>query len=395
MSSPSAGPSPAVPNCEGHRHRGDVKASVLVVEPYFGGSHRQWAEGYRDHSGHDVALLTLPARWWKWRMRGAAATLAEQVEGHVARHGRPDVVLVSDMIDLAAFRGFALRSLGDVPVALYFHETQLTYPDAPGIDPDLSYAFINWNGALAADAVAFNSEYHRRVFFAEIPRLLRHFPDHTHVHRIPEVAAKSVVLPVGVDLAWADGTERPSSGPPVVLWNHRWEYDKGPAEFFAALEELAGRGVEFRVAVAGENRRRVPEEFERARRVLADRVVWWGFAERAHYLDLLRRADVVVSTARQEFFGVAIVEAVAAGACPVLPDRLSYPELLPAELHPTSLYPDGGLVDRTRELMADPGRRGETARRAAAAMRRFDWSEVAPRYDEWLWHLSGGSGRRA
>src|SRR5690606_40977647 len=32
--------------------------SVLVVEPYFGGSHRAWAEGLRNHLGAPVELLT-------------------------------------------------------------------------------------------------------------------------------------------------------------------------------------------------------------------------------------------------------------------------------------------------------------------------------------------------
>ena len=51
---------------------------VLLIEPYFGGSHRAWAEGYVSHSSHAVELLTLPARFWKWRMQGGAATLAER-----------------------------------------------------------------------------------------------------------------------------------------------------------------------------------------------------------------------------------------------------------------------------------------------------------------------------
>ncbi len=372
-----------------------MRLRVLLVEPYFGGSHRQWAEGYRDRSGHDVSLLTLPARWWKWRMRGGAVTLAEMIDDHVASRGRPDVVLVSDMVDLAALRAFSASSVGQVPFALYFHETQLTYPDVPGSQPDLSYAFTNWTSSLAADAVAFNSEYHRRVFFAELPRLLRHFPDHTHEHRIPEVDQKATVLPVGVDLSWVDRVPPRRSQPPVVLWNHRWEYDKGPEAFFDALEAVVARGVPFRVAVCGERFRRFPVEFDRARTVLGDRVVWWGFAPRADYLRLLRRADLVVSTARQEFFGVAVVEAVAAGACPLLPDRLSYPELVPADVRDDCLYPDDdALVDRLAELLVASDARTQITARTAPFVRRFDWSHLVVAYDTWLSDLfSRHSGR--
>ena len=280
-----------------------------------------------------------------------------------------------------------------MPVALYCHETQLTYPDVPGSEPDLSYAFTNWTSVLAADAVAFNSQYHRHAFFAELPRLLRHFPDHTHEHRIPEVAEKSTVLPVGVDLAWVDHTEERRSDPPLILWNHRWEYDKGPEEFFSAVQELQGRGLAFRVAVCGESFRQVPVEFDLARDVLGDRVVWWGFAERDRYRELLRSSDLVVSTAHQEFFGVAVVEAVAAGACPVVPDRLSYPEVLPPDVHGLCLYPPGQLVGRLHHLIESPRDRQAAARCAAAEVRRFDWSAVGPRYDQWIsevFHTAAG-----
>ena len=49
---------------------------------------------------------------------------------------------------------------------------------------------------------------------------------------------------------------------------------------------------------------------------------------------MLQSMDVVISTAEHEFFGIAVCEAVWAGAVPVLPRRLSYPELVTAE----SLY---------------------------------------------------------
>ena len=36
---------------------------ILLLEPYCGGSHRAWAEGYAAHSRNEVTLLSLPARF--------------------------------------------------------------------------------------------------------------------------------------------------------------------------------------------------------------------------------------------------------------------------------------------------------------------------------------------
>lgn len=44
----------------------------LYLEPFFGGPHREFTQGWVAHSRHCIDLLTLPARFWKWRMRGAA-----------------------------------------------------------------------------------------------------------------------------------------------------------------------------------------------------------------------------------------------------------------------------------------------------------------------------------
>ncbi len=348
---------------------------ILLVEPYFGGSHRAWAEGYAAASAHDVTLVTLEARWWTWRMRGAAVTLAEQVAALAVDGYRPDVVFVSDMVDVAALRSFLHDVVGHPPLALYFHETQLTYPDSPQMTPDASYAFTNWTSALAADAVFFNSQYHRDVFFSEVPRLLKGFPDHTHTHLVGRVAGRSMVLPVGVDLSWA-GAPRAEGGDPLVLWSHRWEHDKDP-ETFADGVRAAAATHDFRLALLGERFRTVPGALDELAEEFADRIEANGYLPPDEYRRLLLRSDIVVSTARQEFFGVSIVEAVAAGARPVLPDRLAYPSLIPAPHHEDVLYRPGGFAAALRAALDHP--RSPDGLREAMTM--FDWSVMARRYD--------------
>ncbi|HEY8544986.1 MAG TPA: DUF3524 domain-containing protein, partial [Acidimicrobiales bacterium] len=364
-----------------------ARLKVIVCEPYFTGSHRSWAEGLAAHSRHDVRLVTHAGGFWKWRMQGSPLTLAADVRRLVGEWGRPDVLLASDMVHLPALLGLARDVLDGAKVVAYFHENQLTYPLPEGTAADETYSMINWLTMAAADRVVFNSAYHRDDVLAALPRLLRRFPDHRHTRFVDEVAARVEVLPVGIDAERFTGAgprsrdgdddrvdDARDDGPPVVLWNHRWEYDKDPATFFDALRKVAAEGVDFRLAVAGERFQTVPPAFEQARADFADRLVWFGTAPAADYPALLRRADVVVSTARHEFFGVAVLEAITAGALPVLPRRLSYPELVPSP-EPYLYDDDGGpaptLVDRLRWALTDAPARCAAAEAATTHAARF------------------------
>ena len=348
---------------------------VLLVEPYFTGSHRAWAEGYATHSGHEVRLLTHPGKWWKWRMRGSALTLAADLES--LDGWQPDLVVVSDMIDLAQFRTFARRRLSDVPTVLYLHESQLSYPTSPHGVRDMSYALTNWLSAVAADATLFNSGYHLEVFFDSLPSLLNSYPDLTHQHLIERVASLSEVLPVGVDLGWI--TERPGPADrPRVLWNHRWEHDKDPDAFADAVAVLIEAGSDFELVLLGSRPPQVAPALARLRDIAGERIVHDEEAPLETYRELVSSCDVVVSTSRQEFFGISIVEAVAAGCRPVLPDRLSYPWLIPARYHRDVLYQEDGLVDALKAALAEP----VAPEGLQESMSRFGWDEMVPEYDK-------------
>jgi len=368
---------------------------ILLVAPYFGGSHRAWAEGCARHSSHTVELLTLPARFWKWRMHGGAATLAELLRRRAGP--RPDLVLATDMVNLPALLGLARSELAGVPAVLYCHENQLTYPLPAGEKRDLAYPMINWLSMLAADRVLFNSQFHQDSWFRALPNMLKHFPDCSHLPLIPGVQAKAQVMPIGVDLRALDsaapdgamdgaasdiGSSDGGDSPPLILWNQRWEYDKNPAAFFRALDELAARDLPFRVALAGPNVRQQPEEFDAARARLGDRVVHFGRADSDTYRHLLWEADIVVSTAFHEFFGIAVVEAIYCRTFPVLPHRLAYPELLPEAARTLCLYEDfEGLVTKLAWALTHPAAARETAECLSSSVARFDWPKMAPMYD--------------
>jgi glycosyltransferase involved in cell wall biosynthesis len=354
---------------------------IWLVEPYYAGSHRAWAKGYQVHSRHDVHLLTLPGRFWKWRMQGGAVTLARQAQ---VLDEQPDLILASDMLNLPVFLTLAGERLASVPVALYFHENQLTYPLQPGEKRDLHYGFINFVSALRADAVLFNSAYHLEAFSEELPRLLKHFPDYNELWTVDSLRSKSQVLPLGLDLARFDAhrPEQAMTGRALFLWNHRWEYDKDPETFFRAIYTLADEGLNFGLILLGESFRNWPAEFLEARQRLTEHIVHFGYAEdAATYARLLWQADVVVSTALHEFFGASIIEACYCGCFPILPRCLSYPELLPAADRDACLYDDlDGLLDRLRHAVLHAEQvRAFSLRQHVNA---FDWRHLVDRYDD-------------
>jgi hypothetical protein len=355
---------------------------IALIEPYYGGSHQAWADGYAAASGHNVTLITHPARFWKWRMHGAFLTLADELADDIALNGVPDVILASSMMDVAAFQGAIRRVTPGVPIAVYFHESQFTYPLSPADRPDATYQMKNWASAATADLVIFNSEYHRSVFREKARRFLNDFPEHKHVEKVDEVMDSSVVLPVGIDIEGLDPTSVKPMDPPLILWNQRWEHDKGPEELKAIVEGLIASGVEFNMAMCGEVFISVPPTYAQIADLLGDRLVHSGWADRERYVDLLNKASVVLSTAHQEFFGIAITEAVAAGAHPVFPNRLVYPERI-----------DGFGVDSDASLYESPDEAirlvtgsldRDTDLAAADRAERFSWIEIAPKYDDAL-----------
>ena len=181
---------------------------ILALEPFFGGSHRQWLEGFQQHSQHRVEILSLPARLWKWRMNGAAITFAKWCE---KISETPDLFLASDILDVASFRGLLPSHLREVPVVTYFHENQFAYPwqtkeksdrhDVHHVKHfDLQYLFKNYTTALASDFCFFNSRFNLESFLSGLQQMLKRLPDYTHNEDVQNLKNKFEVLPLGLEL---------------------------------------------------------------------------------------------------------------------------------------------------------------------------------------------------
>ncbi|MBI9082913.1 MAG: DUF3524 domain-containing protein [Desulfobacterales bacterium] len=358
----------------------------LFIEPFFGGSHKEFAEGLVAHSGHRIDLVTLPARFWKWRMRGAALFLIQKVgplDGY-------DGLITTDLMSLSDFK--MLSGPACPPTLVYFHENQLTYPLSPGEQRDVQFGFTDITTALAADRILFNSQTHFDAFFAALPGFLRMMPEYHPLWVVSAIEKKAGVLHPGCRFS-PDPLERPahSNQPPLVIWNHRWEYDKNPQAFFAALDAANQNGIDFRLALLGENFQAVPKPFLAAKKRLASKIVCYGYEpSRQRYLDWLRQGAVMVSTAEQENFGIAAVEAMRFGCLPLLPNRLSYPEILPSAFHRDFLY-DGqdDLVEKLCALLTDPSAREKSRQTLARAMGKFSWPALIDAYDRELAALAG------
>ncbi len=387
---------------------------ILLVEPWETGSHLAWAKGYQASSSHEVYMVGLPGELWRWRLRGGALPLAEKITRWIDTNGQPDLLVISGLVDVAELLGLARRNLSpDVGVVIYQHESQLVYPVADG-QFDHGAALRNWVSWCAADLVLFNSYYHLRAVGEALPHFVTNLPDNSHVPMLDQVVGRFEVFPVGVDLAHlphedaippieaslpddddGEGIDHMldsvrsagrDTGPPVILWPHRWEWDKDPQAFIRALDKVVEAGLEFRLVLAGQDppsgSNHSTAEREEAEKKFGSWILMSGELDRAEYLDALRRCDLVVSCARHEFFGVAVVEAIAAGCVPLLPNALSYPELIRPPWHAETLYEPGTFGTRLVDAVARIDELRSSTVGLPQTMRRFDWDNLAPVYDE-------------
>lgn len=351
---------------------------MLFLEPFYGGSHKDFADGICRHSSHDIDLYTLPARFWKWRMRGAALHFFRVVKDLSPY----DALIGSDLMSLADFKALCQGTCP--PAVAYFHENQLSYPVAPGETRDAHFGFTDITTALAADRVLFNSDTHCGHFFHHLPGMLRMMPDYRPSWVIEAIRSKTAVCYPGCQFpdeppALISKPERP----PVIVWNHRWEFDKQPEVFFSALEKIAAQGIDFKLAVLGEANETVPGIFEAAKNRLGPKIAQYGYIkDKREYHRWLQAGSVVISTAIQENFGISIVEAVRFGCLPLVPNRLAYPEVIPVSAHAACLYDNfEELVAKLSRVLQSPRSFDCLRRELIEAMRPYAWQNRIAAFD--------------
>jgi len=330
---------------------------VLLLSAYAAQSHVYWHENlalmFADWDWH---ILTLPPRHFSWRVRGNP--LYWSLQERELLDAEYDLLIATSMVDLATLRGLVPR-LASVPTVLYFHENQFEYPQIERNNNLLEAQMVSLYSSLAADQIVFNSAYNKNSFLHGCDALLKRLPDRVPAGVVAALGAKSQVIPVPLKPGFEREEPDATAGKLLrLLWVGRFEYDKGGDQLLYGLRALERRGLPYELAVVGQQFRNSPDAFACIETEFKHRLVQFGYIEsREEYQKMLAAADIVLSTALHEFQGLAVLEAIAAGCLPAVPDRLVYPELIPAgNCYPS--YPD------------DPEREGRGAAALIVALAR-------------------------
>lgn len=338
---------------------------ILLISAYEASSHKAWANtlmnGLDQHEWH---YLSLPARHFAWRIRGNAMSFAFDPQFKPQIEQEYDLVIATSMTDCVGLKAFC-PNLQNIPWLLYFHENQFAYPASDKQQGLVEMQMVTLYSALAADLCVFNSAFNKDSFFGGAQALLKKLPDYVSPDWLNDIEAKSQVLAVPLDMPTSIeslvetslASEIEESGklpePIKLVWSARWEFDKGPDRLLAMLEELERRKLDYEIAILGEQFRSIPKEFDQIQANFSHRITQFGFApSRADYLGFLASSDIVLSTALHEFQGLAVLEAVALGCVPVLPDRQVYPELFGNQfLYPSDLKDIQSEAERAVDLI--------------------------------------------
>ncbi|XP_064010718.1 glycosyltransferase-like domain-containing protein 1 isoform X7 [Pogoniulus pusillus] len=147
--------------------------SVLLIEAFYGGSHKQLMDLLQEELGDDCVLCTLPAKKWHWKARTAALYFMQTVPASTNYRS----LFASSVLNLAELA--ALRpDLGKLKKVLYFHENQLAYPVQKCQERDFQYGYNQILSCLVADVVVFNSAFNMESFLTSIGKFMKLIPDH-------------------------------------------------------------------------------------------------------------------------------------------------------------------------------------------------------------------------
>lgn len=314
--------------------------------------------------------------------------------------GEADVILATSMLNLPAARGMYPALIK--PTVVYFHENQFAYPigssgrhgdkrsDSSSIAAtvDLHFAYSQFQTATIADAVVFNSQHNRQTFLSGCETFLRRMPDTRYPSTVSMIAAKSHIVPPGFEPCFtspATAIVDRDRDTIAIGWVGRLESDRRFDRLIAVVDRLATHSTKFELILLGPRPNRMPQTWSAMLDRHADRVRIDGFVKSEPvYRNYLASMDIVISTTDHEFFGIAMCEAIHAGAIPVVPDGLAYDDYVPDRLR---IRRDDDFVrnmcDRILELR-DSHRRTQLRSRCQASISTLTRRSMVDRLDALL-----------
>ncbi len=189
------------------------------------------------------------------------------------------------------------------------------------------------------------------------------------------------VIPNGIEVVrWPFAARKKHAGPARLLYVGRLEYEKGIHDLIAALPRIRRTHPGTTLTIAGEGTQLdwLIEEARRHRVLKA--TTFHGHLDHTELLDALHSAHAVVLPSHYEPFGIAALEAAAAGAPLVTSNVGGLGELVINGQTGMSFAPRdlAGLATAVRQVLDDPDK---AQQRAIAARERltsdFDWGTVA------------------
>lgn len=349
-----------------------------MLSAYDAHSHRYWHQQLvAMYPQHKWQILALKDRHFAWRMGGNA--MAFKAGFHQQLQQNYDLLIATSMTDLSTLRSF-YPQLTQIPNLLYFHENQFAYPENKQQQGLLELQLKSILSALSADRIAFNSYYNQRTFLDGVKRFANKMPDGIPADLIELLSQKSSVVPVPIkpDCRAEKSRENASSNTVQVVWNHRWEHDKGP-ETLLALLKLCQNNDDIKFHIIGQQFRQIPQALQTIEQSHKEQCLTIGYLEsRAQYIKTLQSSDIVLSTAYHDFQGIAMLEAVTCGCKPIAPVRLVYPELYPEKnLYANHLDKPELEAREIYQLLCNP-------EQLEMADCPFDWTQISPFYHQWL-----------
>jgi glycosyltransferase-like protein len=299
------------------------------------------------------------------RARLVGQRVGEFIDGLRSRDLEHDVFHAQDCLAASALLGLGLR-----PVVRTVHHVDRFE------DPYL--ANCQRRSVLEADVVLSVSRFTQKQVFAEFNRrtaVVRNGVDASRFARPVASEGRSILADFGV-------------GPDdiVILSVGGVEPRKNTRRCLAAVARLYAKCPRISWVIVGgdsiwdhsEYAARFDADVAALPAALALRIVRPGPVGDDDLTELYRESDILLGPSLLEGFGLAVLEAMAAGTCVVVPGREPFTEYLDrrsaAFVDPESV---DSIADTLVDLVLDPGRRADLQRSAARRAARFTWERCA------------------